>query len=328
MSNTGVNFRKPKVSSACSNFSKKSDKTTKSYKPIKKNDFNIEQNNPAYIYYKEILRSQEYLRKRNQTAKLNNKRIFLQNVINNMQKINKLDNNTNYNNFKKTQSKKVTQSHQKIINQYKDPKNPYSTFWPNHILDSRFKMELGIKGFINGIPILNIKKKKINYKINNKENNNKKLNNNNNNKNNQKEIKIKNSNNFSKDNNNDDNNNNNNLNENNNENNNNNKEEIEEDFSIDEKLDNIFNTNQKDFFKFRKDIKEEPENEEDDENKKEEEINSNNEENTEDKKNHIKNIKSKSEINTNRENNNTKKDIQFKEIFKYFKFKNDDKNNS
>ena len=325
MSNTGVNFRKPKVSSACSNFSKKSDKTTKSYKPIKKNDF-IEQNNPAYIYYKEILRSQEYLRKRNQTAKLNNKRIFLQNVINNMQKINKLDNNTNYNNFKKTQSKKVTQSHQKIINQYKDPKNPYSTFWPNHILDSRFKMELGIKGFINGIPVLNIKKKKINYKINNKEN--KKLNNNNN-KNNQKEIKIKNSNNFSKDNNNDDNNNNNNnLNENNNENNNNNKEEIEEDFSIDEKLDNIFNTNQKDFFKFRKDIKEEPENEEDDENKKEEEINSNNEEKTEEKKNHIKNIKSKSEMNTKRENNNTKKDIQFKEIFKYFKFKNDDKKNS
>ena len=326
MSNTGVNFRKPKVSSACSNFSKKSDKTTKSYKPIKKNDFNIEQNNPAYIYYKEILRSQEYLRKRNQTAKLNNKRIFLQNVINNMQKINKLDNNINYNNFKKTQSKKVTQSHQKIINQYKDPKNPYSTFWPNHILDSRFKMELGIKGFINGIPILNIKKKKINYKINNKENNNKKLNNNNNNKNNQKEIKIKNSNNFSKDNNND-NNNNNNLNENNNDNNNN-KEEIEEDFSIDDKLDNIFNTNQKDFFKFRKDIKEEPENEEDDENKKEEEINSNNEEKTEEKKNHIKNTKSKSEMNTKRENNNTKKDIQFKEIFKYFKFKNDDKNNS
>ena len=324
MSNTGVNFRKPKVSSACSNFSKKSDKTTKSYKPIKKNDFNIEQNNPAYIYYKEILRSQEYLRKRNQTAKLNNKRIFLQNVINNMQKINKLDNNTNYNNFKKTQSKKVTQSHQKIINQYKDPKNPYSTFWPNHILDSRFKMELGIKGFINGIPILNIKKKKINYKINNKEN--KKLNNNN--KNNQKEIKIKNSNNFSKDNNDDNNNNNNNLNENNNENNNNNKEEIEEDFSIDEKLDNIFNTNQKDFFKFRKDIKEEPENEEDDENKKEEEINSNNEEKTEEKKNHIKNTKSKSEMNTKRENNNTKKDIQFKEIFKYFKFKNDDKKNS
>ena len=321
MSNTGVNFRKPKVSSACSNFSKKSDKTTKSYKPIKKNDFNIEQNNPAYIYYKEILRSQEYLRKRNQTAKLNNKRIFLQNVINNMQKINKFDNNINYNNFKKTQSKKVTQSHQKIINQYKDPKNPYSTFWPNHILDSRFKMELGIKGFVNGIPILNIKKKKINYKVNNKENNNKKIINNNN-KNNQKEIKIKNSNNFSKDNNN---NNNNLINENNNDNN---KEEIEEDFSIDDKLDNIFNTNQKDFFKFRKDIKEEPENEEDDENKKEEEINSNNEENTEEKKNHIKNIKSKSEINTNRENNNTKKDIQFKEIFKYFKFKNDDKNNS
>ena len=231
MSNTGVNFRKPKVSSACSNFSKKSDKTTKSYKPIKKNDFNIEQNNPAYIYYKEILRSQEYLRKRNQTAKLNNKRIFL----NNMQKINKLDNNTNYNNFKKTQSKKVTQSHQKIINQYKDPKNPYSTFWPNHILDSRFKMELGIKGFINGIPILNIKKKKINYKINNKENNNKKLNNNNN-KNNQKEIKIKNSNNFSKDNNNDDNNNNNNNDENNNIDNNN--EIIDKEL---EKFKNFFN---------------------------------------------------------------------------------------
>ena len=322
MSNTGVNFRKPKVSSACSNFSKKSDKTTKSYKPIKKNDFNIEQNNPAYIYYKEILRSQEYLRKRNQTAKLNNKRIFLQNSINNMQKINKFENNTNYNSFKKTQIKKVTQSHQKIINQFKDPKNPYSTFWPNHILDTRFKMELGIKGFVNGIPILNIKKKKINYKINNKENNNKKINNN---KNNQKEIKKKNSNNFiSKDNNN----NNNLINENNNDNINN-KEDIDEDIIIDDKLDNIFNTNQKDFFKFRKDIKEEPENEEDDENKNEEEINSNKEENIEEQKNHIKNIKSKSEINSNRENNNiTKKDIHFKEIFKYFKFKNDDKNNS
>ena len=322
MSNTGVNFRKPKVSSAYSNFSKKSDKTTKSYIPIKKNDFNIDHNNPAYIYYKEILRSQEYLRKRNQTAKLNNKRIFLQNSINNMQKINKFENNTNYNSFKKTQIKKVTQSHQKIINQFKDPKNPYSTFWPNHILDTRFKMELGIKGFVNGIPILNIKKKKINYKINNKENNNKKINNN---KNKQKEIKKKNSNNFiSKDNNN----NNNLINENNNDNINN-KEDIDEDIIIDDKLDNIFNTNQKDFFKFRKDIKEEPENEEDDENKNEEEINNNKEENFEEQKNHIKNIKSKSEINTNRENNNiTKKDIHFKEIFKYFKFKNDDKNNS
>jgi hypothetical protein len=317
MSNTGVNFRKPKVSSAYSNFSKKSDKTTKSYKPIRKNDFNIEQNNPAYIYYKEILRSQEYLRKRNQTAKLNNKRIFLQNAINNLQKISKFDNNSNYNNFKKSQTKKVNQTHRQIINQYKDPKNPYSTFWPNHILDTRFKMELGIKGFVNGIPILNIKKKKINYKVNSKENKN--LNNkidikkndiyNNN-------LKDKNNNTFNKGDNNDFNIKNN---DNNSNNNPNNKKENEDDYFEDDKMDKLFNTNQKDFFKFRKDIKEEPENEEEDDSKKEEEINGENEE----KKNIVKNIQSKSEINTKRDNdeNIPKKDIQFKEIFKYFKFK-------
>jgi hypothetical protein len=48
----------------------------------------------------------------------------------------------------------------KFLQMMNDPKNPYSIFWPNKILEKRFNLEIGVNGYINGVPVIKLVKKK------------------------------------------------------------------------------------------------------------------------------------------------------------------------
>ena len=171
--------------------------------------------------------------------------------------------------------RKMNDNHKKLLGIIKDPRNPYSLYHPNKFMEQKYNMEIGVKGFLNGIPVINIKRKKeekkerkkfivednIEFNDDKKSNNTSKVTNkshsqNKNKKNKNKGIEkekelIKNNNKQ----------NNNNFNFNNNDNNfnnenKNNEEENNEDENYNDDIDKLFNTNQKNFFKFRKDIKE------------------------------------------------------------------------
>ena len=58
------------------------------------------------------------------------------------------------------QEKKINDYHKKLLGIIKDPKNPYSLYYPNKFMEQKYNMEIGIKGFLNGIPVINLKKKK------------------------------------------------------------------------------------------------------------------------------------------------------------------------
>lgn len=157
----------------------------------------------------------------------------------------------------------------KLIN---DKNNLYSINWANKILNKNYGYKIGMNGFINGVPnlIINNKNKKILTKKELKERLNKLQNN-------------KNIINILKD-----------------------KEYFEED-NIPNEILSQFNTNHKNFFKFRKDIIEEPEEEDDLLNSINDNINKENN-NINNRKNNFNQVK--------------KKDIEFPLIYKYFKNNN------
>ena len=145
------------------------------------------------------------------------------------------------------QKKKISNNHKKQLGIMSDPRNPYSIYWPNKFLEKKFNMEIGVKGFLNGVPIIDLKKKKEEKKERKKFDDYKS---NNSKKNNNKKNKKKKNEDIEKENN--ENNDNDNLNDNENKN----EEEENEDENLNDEMDKMFNTNQKNFFKFRKDIKE------------------------------------------------------------------------
>jgi hypothetical protein len=57
-----------------------------------------------------------------------------------------------------------------------DPKNPYSTNWTNKYLDKNYQMELGMNGFLNGVPVITLNKKKDKYETISKKELNERLN--------------------------------------------------------------------------------------------------------------------------------------------------------
>ncbi len=155
-------------------------------------------------------------------------------------------------------------------------KNQNLNLWPNILIDSRFKTEFGFKDYIN-IPIIDTRKKNYDNFYENNINKGKK-----------KNLEIY-------------------YNKGINTKENKEKKNIINDCNKNNENENLFNTNQKNFFKFRKDIIEEPENEEDDSNDDlQNKINIINTQN--DKKNKIYH-------NTNKKEKNS---IQFPEIYKYF----------
>ena len=277
--------------------SNESTTTNKTNKTINKEYFRPNKKNPAYIYLMEIQRFKGKNKKRNHTARTNNKRLILPNTIN------KNPWNTPIRNII-TVDKKINQFNKKKINLIDDSKNLNNYLWPNIMPDTRFKTEIGVKGFINGVPIIESRKKK--------ENNNFYENNNNYNIN---KMNKKSNINYERD-----------INKNGKEfkDRNNSKEKNKNNnFNIKElgnsKSDELFNTNQKNFYKFRKDIIEQPEYEEDDGYDIIEVVNKLKKQKEEEEK-----LKNKNEINDIKNQRKFKRkkgksSIQFPEIYKYFR---------
>ena len=61
---------------------------------------------------------------------------------------------------KASQEKKVLNSHKKQLGIMNDPNNPYSIYYPNKFLEQKYNVEIGVKGFINGVTINDVRKKK------------------------------------------------------------------------------------------------------------------------------------------------------------------------
>ena len=272
---TGFGYEPQKIKSAVSSKSKQSTRTNKTLNS--KLGIIGDKSNPGYLYLMEIERNKK---KRNHTAKMNKKRLILPSTNRNNSPW-----NNRINNFES--EKKLNQINKK---QFTKDKNSFLNLWPNILGQPRFKTEIGVKGFINGVPIIDTRKKKDDNFYDNNNNKGKKkipeidyqLNNS------KEEKKRKGKNN-----------------------------KINDDKKIENENNNVFNTNQKNFFKFRKDIIEEPEYKEED--------NSFNE-----LEDHVINLKKKEEENKLKENeeikklNNTKEkngktSIQFPEIYKYFR---------
>ena len=59
--------------------------------------------------------------------------------------------------------KAIRSIHNHYTQMMNDPRNPYSTNWTNKYLDKNYKMELGMNGFLNGVPVITLNKKKDKY---------------------------------------------------------------------------------------------------------------------------------------------------------------------
>ena len=245
----------------------------------------------------EIQRYKGKNKKRNHTARTNNKRLILPNTIN------KNPWNTPIRNII-TVDKKINQFNKKKFDLIDNSKNSHNYLWPNIMPDTRFKTEIGVKGFINGVPIIESRKKKENNDFYENNNNYNLIKLNKKSSINYGKDLIKNGKEFKERNNSKEKNKNNSF----------NKKELGN-----SKSDELFNTNQKNFYKFRKDIIEQPEYEEDDgydiievvnklKKQKEEEEKLKN-------KNEIIDIKNQRKF----KGKKGKSSIQFPEIYKYFR---------
>ena len=195
----------------------------------------IDKYNPSYLYLKELQYREELNKRKIQTSYYKRK-IKLKNE-NNLLLFKKPDNNS----WKKEIA--IYNNHKQILGKINDRKNPYSIYWYNKLLEKKFNMEIGVIGFLNGYPLFDLKKRKEikrerrkfddNFNIINN-NNIKSYNNGKENKKNKIDDKI--------------------IEHKKNERKS--KEELEDNEKFYEGMDKIFNTNQKNFFKFRKDIKE------------------------------------------------------------------------
>jgi hypothetical protein len=223
---------------------------------------------PGYLYYKEVM-----LNNKNKKRSLTGK--------NKLPKIK----NKEFNDNNEIVGKKTNYNHNHYNNNTNDKSNPYSFFWANRILN-RNNFRIDIKGMTYGVPKLGSTNRKDDVLLKIFSNNlpkgskNKKYNNfmNISNRKNYKKENLPNENKNTKNNNNKCykiNSNDNNLDnkmknindvngidkklENNNKNNNKDNGNEVENESYDEEQQKQFYTNQKNFFKARKDIKEEPE---------------------------------------------------------------------
>ena len=117
-------------------------------------------NNPSYYYIRELNRSS--------TSKINKMKININNLI----KKRIILRNTIYNDcysliygkkelkqYELLQQKKLKEVHNKSINKLKEKNNPYSLFSLSKLLDRRYNIEFNTKGFINGVPIIDLSKK-------------------------------------------------------------------------------------------------------------------------------------------------------------------------
>lgn len=176
---------------------KNSSKSSNMYQTKKSNKFktskDFNKKNPASVYISELKRCAELNKKRNQTARLPLHKLKITDVS-------YLGSSALTLPMRKSSKIILEETHQNMINEMNNPKNPYSAYWSNKILEKRYNMEFKVNGFINGVPVITIQKKKLTL------------------------TKLK------------------------------KEEDVEEE--IKDEVDNQFNTNQKNFFKARKDITE------------------------------------------------------------------------
>lgn len=107
-----------------------------------------------------------YKKKRNNTAKNQPtkfncvfKKINNNNTLCSIPRIKSTNNGKPHNNTFKA----IHSIHNHYTQMMNDPKNPYSTNWTNKYLDKNYKMELGMNGFLNGVPVITLNKKKDKY---------------------------------------------------------------------------------------------------------------------------------------------------------------------
>jgi hypothetical protein len=262
-------------------------KSSKTVKTANKEKYLLDKSNQAYLYIKELKTSKEIIQKRTKTANLIKQKLIKQNTKNNFKNSVMFRPTLN----KASQEKKVLNNQKKQIGIMNDPNNPYSIYYPNKFLEQKYNVEIGVKGFINGVPIIDTRKKKDDNFFENNIKGKKKISGINYTLNISKEEK---------------------------------KRKIEgrlnnDDKKIENENNNLFNTNQKNFFKFRKDIIEEPEYKEEDNSIDEIEEHVKNLKNKKEKEKNLKEFEEIKKLNNNTKEKNSKTSIQFPEIYKYFR---------
>lgn len=98
------------------------------------------------------------IKKRNQTARNQTNKI---NIYSNMSVYNDNTNNKFFSRVKSTnKNRQIESMHNFYFQMMNNPNNPYSTNWTNKLLDKQYNMKLGVNGFINGVPVITLNKKK------------------------------------------------------------------------------------------------------------------------------------------------------------------------
>ena len=123
-------------------------------------------NSPSYYYLRELNRSS--------TSKINNmkininnlikKRIILRNtILNDCRSL--IYGKKELKQYELLQQKKLKKVHNKSLNDLKKKNNPYSLYDLSKLLDRKYDLKINTKGFINGVPIIDLSKKKNNLFI-------------------------------------------------------------------------------------------------------------------------------------------------------------------
>lgn len=98
------------------------------------------------------------IKKRNQTARNQTNKI---NLYSNMSVYNDNPNNKFFSRVKSTnKNRQIESMHNFYFQMMNNPNNPYSTNWTNKLLNKQYNMKLGVNGFINGVPVITLNKKK------------------------------------------------------------------------------------------------------------------------------------------------------------------------
>ena len=275
------------------------DKSKIKPKKFSQNQTKLNKASPAYLYELELKRTKQKQTKSSFIATPSSK-------INIFPSSNKTISFLGYNTsntFHNNKSKKhnyikgkevhtLETKHKKMMNQMYSKETLYSLYWQNKLLNTRYGCEFTTIGFLNGVPVINVKKKNQTEEINDNE-----------------ESSINNGgciqlHNYHSD------------------------FENEDEFNISSKKEILFNTNQKNFY--RNEIKEENEDEKDEDDGEENEINDKTD--LKIKKitdNYYNSINNSYKIRSHKHNINSENYIEFKEIFRVFsnkESKTDEKN--
>lgn len=100
----------------------------------------------------------EKIKKRNKTARNQTNKL---NLYSNLSVYNDNTNNKFFSRVKSTnKNRQIENMHKFYFQMMNNPSNPYSTNWTNKLLNKQYNMKLGVNGFINGVPVITLNKKK------------------------------------------------------------------------------------------------------------------------------------------------------------------------